>query len=107
MAQSVHLVTPEAVSGPHESRHETSQLRLERELHAESPCWSNGLVSAGPGPGLQRYCLRRAVVSDLSPPCLAVAIGAPGGRKRALPCEPPRHRPRHTSLSRGCRTVAA
>src|SRR5271156_463139 len=48
MAQSVHVVTPEATSRPHKSRHETPQLWLEREIHAESPYWSNALVGAGP-----------------------------------------------------------
>ena len=37
------------------TRHETSQLWLERELHAESPCWSSGLVNAASGfPALER-----------------------------------------------------
>ena len=48
LAQSLHFVTAEAASRPHEPRHETPQLWLERKLPAGSPCWSNGLVGAGP-----------------------------------------------------------
>src|SRR5208337_709438 len=48
LAQSLHLVAPEAASRGPEHRHETSLLWLERKLHAGSPYRGNGLVSAGP-----------------------------------------------------------
>ena len=51
VAQSLHLITPEAASRPREPRHETSQLWLERKVPAGSPCWSNGLVVLALGGG--------------------------------------------------------
>ncbi len=46
--RSHHLIATEAASEPQECGHEVQQLRLERELHAGSPYWSNHLVCAGP-----------------------------------------------------------
>ena len=48
VAQADHLVALEATSEPQKCGHETQQLRLERNLHAGSPYWSNRLVCAGP-----------------------------------------------------------
>src|SRR5208282_1311863 len=48
LAQSLHLVTPEAASRPRQPCHETPQLWLERKLPAGSPYRSNALVGAGP-----------------------------------------------------------
>ena len=44
LAQSLHLVTPEAASRPRQPRHETPLLWLERKLPAGSPYRSNALV---------------------------------------------------------------
>ena len=49
LAESLHPVAAEATSRPQEPRHETPQLRLERELPAGSPYRINMLVCAGPG----------------------------------------------------------
>src|SRR5205823_13033533 len=48
VAETHHLIAPEAASEPQECGHEAQLLRLERRLHAGSPYWSNHLVCAGP-----------------------------------------------------------
>src|SRR5208337_2662363 len=57
LAQSLHLVAPEAASRGPEHRHETSLLWLERKLHAGSPYRGNGLVSAGPARAVGKGCV--------------------------------------------------